>query len=129
MSQSESSILRAVRVRVGKLKCVLLRFQVGTFFSPKGDIVRIGEKGVSDLLGIVPHVVTQEDVGKTVGIFVALETKTATGRIRKEQAPFLRMVNSLGGIGAVVRSAEDAEDVVKNKWNSELVIDFTEKRG
>lgn len=124
----ESAVLRAVRVRVGKLKCILLRFQVGTFFSPNGDIVRIGEKGVSDLLGIVPHVVTQEDVGKTFGIFLALETKTTTGRIRKEQGPFLRRVNALGGLGAIVRSAEDAEDVVKNKWNSELVIDYSPER-
>jgi hypothetical protein len=122
---SESTIQREIRVRMSQLKCILLRYMVGTFISPQGAVVHIGEKGVSDLIGIVPHVVTQEDVGRTVGIFCAMECKrTKGGRLSAEQGPFLKRVNELGGLGAVVRSAEDAESVVREKWDSELVNKF-----
>lgn len=117
----ENAILRSIRVRMGQLRMLILRYTIGTFFAPDGTIVHIGEKGVSDLIGIIPHTVRPEDVGRTVGVFTALEVKQSGGRVRKEQGPFLRRINALGGIAAVVRSAEDAEDVVTNKWESELV--------
>lgn len=121
----ENAILRAIRAKLGTLRLPFFRYTVGTFIAPDGTMVHIGEKGVSDLIGIVPHVIRKEDVGHTVGVFVALEAKQAGGRVRKEQGPFLRMVNSLGGLGAVVRSAEDAADVVDRKWESELVRKWT----
>lgn len=102
---------------------IFLRFQVGTFITPDGGMIKIGEPGVSDLIGITPHVITAEDVGRTVGVFVALETKQVkdtTSKARKEsQGNFLRRVNALGGLGAIVRSVEDAESVVNKKWNSD----------
>ena len=120
----ESSILRSIRARMGQLRILVLRYQVGTFIAPDGSVVHIGEKGVSDLIGIVPHTVTQEDVGKTLGVFTALEVKDAKGKLRREQGPFLNRINELGGLGAVVRSDADAEDVVKNKWKSKFVVDY-----
>ena len=119
---TESTVLRSIRLRMAKLKLLCLRYTVGTFFAPDGTIVHVGEKGVSDLIGITPHVVTQEDVGRTVGIFTALEVKRPKGgRVRAEQGPFLRVVNANGGLGAVVRSEEEAEEVVRLKWDSPLV--------
>ena len=62
------------------------------------DIVRYGlAQGSSDIIGIAKG-----------GRFVALEVKSDTGRVTKEQATFLRLVNSMGGVGDVVRSVEEA---------------------
>lgn len=125
----ESTIQNAIRLRMGQLRNLFLRFHVGTFFAPDGSRVKIGEPGVSDLIGVVPHVVRPEDVGRTIGVFTALETKklrdSTSAERRKSQAAFLRAVNRAGGIGAIVRSEEDAMDVVTRKWDSPLVRKFS----
>lgn len=123
----EAAIQKSIRLRFSELRAgILLRYQVGLFYSPDGTPVKVGEPGVSDLIGIVPHVVTQEDVGRTIGVFVALETKQVkdtTSKARKEsQGNFLRVVNTFGGLGAIVRSVEDVESVVNKKWDSPLTI-------
>ena len=122
----ESSIQRAIRVRLSQLRVPMFRYMVGTFIAPDGSFVHIGEKGVSDLIGMTPYVVKPEDVGRTIAVFTALEVKTAKGRLREEQAPFLRMVNSHGGLGAIVRSPEDAEAVTTDMWKCELVKKYSE---
>ena len=128
---SESTVQRAIRVRLAQLKMPFLRYQVGTFITPQGGMIHIGEKGLSDLIGITPHVVTQADVGKTIGVFTALEVKqkgSSTAKDRKEnQGAFLRTVNRLGGLGAIVKSPEDAEKVVLEKWECNFVVDYTDK--
>ena len=43
-----------------------------------------------------------------IGRFLALEVKTETGRVSKEQTMFLALVNKRGGYACVVRSVEDA---------------------
>lgn len=123
----ESHIQSDIRLRLSELRAgIFLRFQVGTFLTMDGRPVKIGEPGVSDLIGITPHVVTQADVGRTIGVFTALETKTAkdtTAKARKEsQGNFLRRVNALGGLGAITRSVADAESVVKEKWSSDKLV-------
>jgi len=122
---SESSTQRAIRAKLGAMRIPMFRYQVGRFLTPEGAFVHIGEKGVSDLIGMTPYVVKQEDVGRTIAVFTALEVKTTKGRLREEQAPFLRMVNSMGGLGAVVRSPEDAEAVTTEMWKCELVKKYT----
>jgi hypothetical protein len=125
---SESAIQRAIRVRLGQLRLPFLRYQVGTFLTRNGSPIHIGEKGVSDLIGITPHVVTLEDVGRTIGVFTALEIKKPKGsRTAEHQSAFLRAVNRLGGLGAIVKSPEDAEAVVREKWNAKIVIDCSSK--
>ena len=113
----ENEIQSAIRLRLSELRAgMYLRFTVGTFFTQDGRMVKIGEPGVSDLIGITPRVITQADVGKTIGVFTALETKQvkdSTSKDRKEsQGNFLKRVRDLGGIGEIVRSVEDAERAV-----------------
>jgi len=104
------------------MKLPFFRYQVGTFMTSEGAMVKIGVKGVSDLIGITPYTITPEDVGRTVGIFTALEVKKPRGgRVSEEQKSFLRTVNRLGGIGAVVKSAAEAESVVTELWKCKLV--------
>jgi hypothetical protein len=111
------------------MRMMFLRYNVGTFWTKDGRIVKIGEPGVSDLIGMVPHVVTQDDVGRTIGVFTVLETKQvkdSTDKARREQqGNFLRVVNRGGGLGAIVRSEEEAIGVVTEKWKSPHVRKFS----
>lgn len=111
---TEREIMHAVRDALGKdRRVVLWRNDIGAV-----DRVVNGRKvhtryglavGSSDLIGIVRMVYTDRpDVGR----FVALECKTATGRITEEQDLFLNLVRRFGGFACVVRSVVDATNAV-----------------
>ncbi len=58
--------------------------------------------GAADLIGLVkPH-----------GRFLALEVKSRTGRLTREQTQFLALVNRMGGVGRMVRSVSEAMGAV-----------------
>lgn len=123
----ESNIQNTIRLKLSALRNnLMLRYTVGNFLTMDGRHVAVGQPGVSDLIGITAHVVTQEDVGRTIGIFTAMETKKIkdnTEKQRKEsQGNFLARVNALGGIAGIVRSEEDALSMVSGKWNSQPVL-------
>ena len=61
----------------------------------------IGEKGISDILGVFR------------GLAICFEIKTKKGHVSYEQLRFLKRVNSSGGLGLVLRSLEDIIEVVK----------------
>lgn len=116
-AMKENQIQQDIRLRLSEMRAgVYLRYNVGTFLTLDGRPVKIGEPGVSDLIGITPRVITQADVGKTVGVFTAIETKKvkdSTDRARKEsQGNFLNLIRSHGGIAGICRSVEDAEKLV-----------------
>lgn len=121
----ESIIQTNIRLALPKLgKNIMLRYQVGKFLTLDGRHVSVGESGVSDLIGGVSHVITAADVGKTVCILTAMETKQekdSTKKSRKiSQGNFINHVRSLGGLAGIVRSVEDATDLVTNKWKSKI---------
>ncbi len=68
--------------------------------------------GFSDLFGITPVVITPEMVGRTVGVFTAIEVKTGKGRVSKEQDRFLQVIRDKGGIAGVARSVDDVTGIV-----------------
>lgn len=57
--------------------------------------------GSSDIIGIVQH--------HGHGVFLAIEVKSARGRLSVEQNDFLYMVQRMGGIAFVARSVAEAE--------------------
>jgi hypothetical protein len=69
-------------------------------------------KGSSDLIGLRVLEITPELVGQRLAQFVALEVKTAQGVLSQEQRAFLRLVKDLGGVAAVCRSVEEAEQLL-----------------
>lgn len=94
----------------------------GGAFQVDGRYVRMGTKGVSDVLGVVPWCVLlmrrqggrlcQPTAGTGhdsdhVGRLLAIEVKSPTGRVRPEQAAFLQDVARHGGIAFVARSTEE----------------------
>jgi hypothetical protein len=103
-----------IRLAVGKLKDArLFRNNVGLFKTKDGRNIQTGLcVGSSDLIGFKTITVTPEMVGQKVAIFTAIEVKTEKGKVSPEQSKFIEIVRSFGGIGAVVRSVDDAVSVL-----------------
>ena len=64
--------------------------------------------GASDIIGYKRIIITPEMVGQSVAVFMALEVKTPSGSASPEQKSFIATVQRFGGIGAFVRSVEEA---------------------
>ena len=74
--------------------------------------VRLACAGFSDLCGITSITVTADMVGKTVGIFTAIEAKYGRDKPNKDQESFLAMVRQLGGRSGVARSVEESAAIL-----------------
>lgn len=105
----EANVLRTVQA-IGTGAVRLFRNAVGGVCDQRtGNWIRYGLcEGSSDLIGWQSIEITPEMVGRRVAVFVALECKSETGRATPEQERFVAAVNAAGGIGAIVRSADEA---------------------
>jgi hypothetical protein len=102
---AESAILHAVLARLGSrpgVRCWRNNTGAGRTFS--GDAIRWGLKGSADILGLIAP----------QGRFLAVEVKTPDGRQSSEQVSFQRMIEKHGGIYLLVRSADEAEQLLTN---------------
>lgn len=111
----ESKIQKEIQVAASPYAC-LFRIDAGMFYQGKGVVntpeygrvllapkaVKVAVKGYPDLSG------WKRDTGQ----YVAFEVKTDEGKVRPEQEHFLARVREDGGIAAVVRSAEEAKEVL-----------------
>ena len=112
-SPSEHEIQQRIRLACGRGAVRLWRNNTGALVDQQGRFVRFGLcKGSSDLIGLRSLEITPEMVGQRVAQFVALEVKTASGVVSPEQRAFLRVVQELGGVAAVCRSVEEAEQLL-----------------
>ncbi len=105
MGQKETRYLKHALVRLSKHGYRLFRNNVGlTPADPAGRRVRYGLcRGSSDLVGWLPTTVTQDDVGRTLAVFAAVEVKTPEGLLSVTQRRFLAAVQAAGGVALVVR--------------------------
>ena len=112
-SLCEHEIQQRIRLACGRGPVRLWRNNTGALVDQQGRFVRFGLcKGSSDLIGLRALEITPELVGQRLAQFVALEIKTAQGVLRPEQQAFLRLVQQLGGVAAVCRSVEEAEQLL-----------------
>lgn len=94
----ESQILAEVLLAIGsRPDCRVWRANCGAARARDGRLVRFGVPGQADILGLTG-----------TGRFLAIEVKTATGKLRPDQERFRDIVTRFGGLYFVVRSAEDA---------------------
>ncbi len=116
-SQTQALILRALGSREDTR---LFRNQVGGAWmgKPHGKILDLTEArfiqcglavGSGDLIGWHSVTVTPEMVGRKLAVFLSVEVKTETGRVRPEQTNWLEQVRKHGGIAVVARSVDDAQ--------------------
>ena len=112
-SPSEHEIQQRIRLACGRGTVRLWRNNTGALLDQQGRYVRFGLcKGSSDLIGLRALEITPELVGQRLAQFVALEIKTTQGVLSPVQRAFLRLVQELGGVAAVCRSVEEAEQLL-----------------
>ena len=98
------------------------RQQSGLFraYDNPENIVRIGVPGLADSMAVVAVTITPDMVGKTIGVAVAPEFKTTSGRQSEAQKLWQAAFEKRGGVYRLVRSAADmtelVEDVQSGRW-------------
>ena len=69
-----------------------------------------GRTGIPDIVGCIPTVITPDMVGKTIGQFIAVETK-APGKLRGVTANQRRELTEVAGHGGLAILADRADVV------------------
>lgn len=96
-NNAEAQLSHAIRLRLGRdTRCVLFRNTVGVVTDGRRTITYGLGKGSADLVGMVN------------GRFFALEVKSPTGVVSKEQMQWIAMIRYNKGFATIVRSIEDA---------------------
>jgi hypothetical protein len=107
---TEQRIQQEIRLAISYGDTKVFRNNTGTLRDQHGRPVQFGLcKGSADLIGWRTVTVTPEMVGTQVAVFLSIEVKTPTGRLRPEQQQWLDAVQAAGGIAGVARSVEDAQ--------------------
>lgn len=98
----ETRIQQEILLRLGSKRGVrVFRMNSGKARDPRtGQVVTFGVPGMADILALVRD------------RYVWLEVKSATGRQSEPQRRFQQAIESIGGEYHVVRSADQAEEVI-----------------
>jgi len=113
-SMNEHELQQRIRLACGQGPVRLWRNNSGALVDQQGRLVRFGLcKGSSDLIGLRTLEITPDLVGQRLAQFVALEIKTPRGVVSPQQRAFLALVEQLGGLAAICRSVEAAEQALK----------------
>jgi len=126
--KSEKRIEQEITLEAALHDCTLFKNNVGTAY--RGTLMMLngkqvltnlqfikyglgGVKGSSDQIGVTKLKITQDMVGKDIGVFTAIEVKKdkygAYGATH-EQKLFLQMVKDNGGIAFICDNADDVKD-------------------
>jgi hypothetical protein len=123
--KSEAAVQTDIRLEASRRGARLWRNNVGALPGPSGIPVRYGLANESkrmneaikssDLIGITPVVITQEMVGRTLGVFTSYEVKQEgwkfTGSKREvAQAAWIRLVKAFGGYARFVSDVSNLYD-------------------
>ena len=111
MANLETTLQQEIRLALGtNPDARLFRNSVGSLPDPRtGRLVTFGlAKGSADLIGWRTITITPEMVGTRLAVFLSIEVKTATGRLRPEQQQWIHAVHAAGGLAGIARSVPDA---------------------
>lgn len=106
---NEATIQAKIRLTIAK-HATVFRNNVGATKTDDGRYIQYGvcNPGGSDLIGWKSLVITPEMVGQKFAQFVAIECKSAKGKVSEDQKRFLNAVKNAGGIAGVSRSEVEA---------------------
>jgi len=120
---SEAAGAAQIRILAGQRGIAIFRNNSGAMTDQTGRLVRFGLGNESpalnarwkssDLIGLLPVVVQPSHVGRTFGLFLAVETKKPGWRLTpgdkrgQAQAAFLQSVRGFGGVGGFCCTADD----------------------
>lgn len=97
-------------IAVGARPDVLIWKQPVGLFRSLQDPTRkifVGTPGQSDAMAVVSVTITPDMVGKKIGVAVAPEFKTATGKQRDNQRDWQEAFEKRGGVYRIVRGPAD----------------------
>lgn len=108
-------MLRRLLNTAAQYRAWLFRNNTGAYKDAHGRLVRYGLcRGSSDAIGWTELDIEPADVGRTVAVFTAYETKSTRGRLTSEQVAFLDAVRRSGGIAAEVREGDDINNRLRD---------------
>lgn len=126
--QSESAVQTQTRLAMARLGALMYRNNIGVAVDASGRHIRYGiandsaqlNKQIksSDLLGVMPVIVTPEMVGRTVGVFTALECKSSGWHLTpgdergQAQLRFIELIRSVGGFAGFVTDPADVHRII-----------------
>ena len=99
----EAESMARIRLAAAEHNTPLFRINSGAFRNPSGRLVQVGGPHWPDYFGIYPKVITADDVGKTLGQFIAIEAKAGgfthprNARERNQEA-FLTRLQEYGAL-------------------------------
>ena len=127
---NESDVQQAIQIQAMYQSCSLMRNNSGACTNEEGSFVRYGLGNVSkqhndrikssDLIGITKVVITQEMVGKTLGVFTAIEVKKEAWNENKKldkretaQLNFINWVKLMGGFAGFANHPDKIQRLLK----------------
>lgn len=126
----EAEIQALITAEAPKFGALLLRNNSGAFYDTRGIPVRYGLGNTSkemnerfkssDLIGITPITITPEMVGRTLGVFTAIEVKkpdwkpSLSNKREQGQANFIQWVKSKGGIAGFANSIDSFLAIIRS---------------
>lgn len=124
----ESAVQTHTRLALARAGAIVQRNNVGACEDTTGRIIRYGlmndskqlnqQFKSSDLINVVPIVIQPHHVGRTVGVYAALECKhsgwhlTPGDQRAQAQLRYLELVRSVGGIGEFVTDPAQVTDIL-----------------
>lgn len=125
----ESAVMQRTQLELARHGALVFRNNSGACEDKTGRIIRYGlghtsaqqvrSWASSDLIGVVPVTITPEMVGRTVGLFAAVECKKSDWHITpgdaraQAQLRFIELVRSVGGIGGFVTDPAQVAGLVR----------------
>lgn len=115
----ETNIQRLIQLAASEQDILTFRNNSGAYTTPEGHRVKygVGNPGGSDLIGVTPVTVTADMVGRTIGVFTAIEVKTPTGKPTAAQLNFIDVIRRAGGIAGICRSPDDLSKLIEEYKN------------
>jgi hypothetical protein len=121
-TRETKTVAHPAMLAVGLDPCVMIWKQpVGLFraLTDPDRKVMVGTPGQSDAIAVVKVQITPDMVGKTIGVAVAPEFKTKTGKHAENQKDWRRAFEARGGIYRLVRSAADMLRLIEEVKNGQ----------
>lgn len=125
----ESAVQQRVRLELARAGALAWRNNTGACEDKTGRLIRYGLANdsaqmnrvikSSDLVGVIPVVITPEMVGRTIGVFAAIECKssdwhmTPSDQRAQAQQRFIDLVRSVGGVGGFVTDPAQVHDLCR----------------
>lgn len=125
---SETVTQQQIRLALARMGAQLWRNNSGAYQDDTGRVVRYGLSNdsaqmnaqikSSDLIGIVPITIQPHHVGRTIGVFTAIECKktgwhlTPGDKRGQAQQRFIDIVHGVGGIGGFATGPEDLAGIL-----------------